>query len=71
MCRMTVNVDENKKAALKAVLKKRGYTMEDAIDMYFDAILQENNIPSLIGLAVIDGPFDSVDDMLKAYGLKV
>lgn len=39
MCRMTVNVDENKKAALKAVLKKRGYTMEDAIDMYFDAIL--------------------------------
>ena len=71
MCRMTVNVDENKKAVVKAVLKKRGYTMEDAIDMYFDAILQENNIPSLIGLAVTDGPFDSVDDMLKSYGLKV
>ena len=71
MCRMTVNVDENKKAAVKAVLKKRGYTMEDAIDMYFDAILQENNILSLIELAVTDGPFDSVDDMLKAYGLKV
>ena len=71
MCRMTVNVDENKKAVVKAVLKKRGYTMEDAIDMYFDAILQENNIPSLIGLAVTDGPLDSVDDMLKAYGLKV
>ena len=71
MSRLTVNGDENKNAAVKAVLKKRGYTMEDAIDMYFDAILHDNNIPTKVGLEVTDGPFDSVDDMLKAYGLKV
>ena len=71
MCRVVVNVDEKKKAKVKAILKKRGYTMEDALDMYFDAIIHDNNIPTKVGLDVTDGPYDSVSDMWKAYGIKV
>ena len=55
MCRMSVNVDKQKKEAVKAVLKKRGFTMEDAIDMYFDAIIEDNDIPEKIGLDVVYG----------------
>ena len=71
MCRISVNVDETKKNKVKAILKKRGYSMEDAVDMFFDAIIKDNNIPTKIGLDVVDGSFDSVSDMWKAYGIKV
>lgn len=45
MCRISVNVDETKKNKVKAILKKRGYSMEDAVDMFFDAIIKGNNYP--------------------------
>lgn len=69
MCRMSVNVDKQKKEAVKAVLKKRGFTMEDAIDMYFDAIIEDNDIPEKIGLDVVYGPYDSVDELRAALNV--
>ena len=69
MCRISVNVDETKKDKVKAILKKRGYSMEDAVDMYFDAIIKDDNIPTKVGLDVTYGPYDSVSDLRKAMSV--
>ena len=66
MCRMAVDVDEKKKDKVKAILKQRGYTMADAIDLYFDAIINDHNIPTKVGLDTKYGPYDSVADLRKA-----
>ena len=66
MCRMAVDVDEKKKDKVKAILKQRGYTMADAIDMYFDAIINDHNIPTKVGLDTKYGPYDSVADLRRA-----
>lgn len=65
MCRMSVNVDKQKKDAVKAVLKKRGFTMEDAIDMYFDAIIEDNDIPEKVGMDILSDAYSTADDMWK------
>lgn len=69
MCRISVNVDETKKNKVKAILKKRGYSMEDAVDMFFDAIIKGNNIPTKVCFTVTYGPYDSVSELREALGI--
>ena len=45
--KLKVKVDGDKKDKVKAILKQRGYTLTDAIDMYFDAIIYFGDIPDM------------------------
>ena len=62
---MTVNVDGKKKEAVKAVLKMRGFTMEDAIDMYFDAIIENNDIHEKVGIGILSDTYSTPDALRK------
>ncbi len=69
MCRLSVNVDEKKKEAVNAVLKRKGFSMEDAIDLYFDAIIADNNIPEKIGIDFSIGPFTDIGELRMALNV--
>lgn len=66
MCKMAVEIEDKKKLEFEKVLQKRGFSVQEAIETYVNAVIKNDRIPWFVAMEDTYGPYDTVEECRKA-----